>query len=122
MDVRFLVIDLGLEVKEKRFAPSPVIAPGSGPGMGGRVPEEALEDNPQPMAPAGVAIELDRIMRPGSLVSGTVRFSDGVKATWTLDQTGRLAIDAGQPGYKPATKDIQAFQLELRRELEKHGF
>ena len=29
------------------------------------------------------------------MVSGTVVFSDGIKANWTIDQMGRLALVAG---------------------------
>jgi hypothetical protein len=67
-------------------------------------------------------IELDRVMKPGSLVSGTVRFSDGVQASWALDQFGRLSLDAGRPDYRPSPDDIRSFQTELKRTLERRGF
>jgi len=69
----------------------------------------------------GVAVTLDRIVKPGSVVSGTVRFSDGVNASWMLDQVGRLAIDAGKPNYRPNPEDVQAFQMELRNLLQSRG-
>ena len=52
----------------------------------------------------GVAVEIDRVMKPGSLVSGTVTFTDGVSASWAIDQFGRLAIGASRKGYKPTRK------------------
>jgi hypothetical protein len=117
MDVRFLVLDLGVDVQDKP-EPSP--------------PPEAVTALPPPMpgadpAPAGaplggVQVEIDRVTKPGSVVSGQATFSDGVTATWFVDQLGRLALDPGTPDYKPSPEDIQAFQEQLRSELAKRGF
>jgi hypothetical protein len=84
-------------------------------------PEEALPEE-APAGPGGVTVELDRIMRPGTVVSGTVTFSDGVSGKWALDQYGRLMLDTGQPGYKPSAPDVQAFQRELQSQLQRQGF
>lgn len=74
-------------------------------------------------APAGgVSVEVDRLMRPGALVSGTVVFSDGVKATWALDQAGRLSLGASDKNYRPSAQDIQEFQMTIARELQKRGY
>ncbi len=122
MDVRFLVIDLGLDVKDREV--SRVAEPEETPP----VPLPAEEDVPAAVAPpadaalSGVSIELDRLMKPGFLVSGTVTFSDGETATWGLDQLGRLALDPAQTGYKPSDTDVAAFQNELRSALESRGF
>ena len=132
MDVRFLVIDLGLDVKDKVV---PVAAPAP---ENGAVAEEGPMAEPMPNAfqeelPAAalpgddllgssVSVELDRVMKPGAIVSGTVTFSDGQSAAWTLDQMGRLGLDPSQEGYSPSPEDIQAFQEKLREVLEKRGF
>ncbi|MBM4142206.1 MAG: hypothetical protein FJ225_01230 [Lentisphaerae bacterium] len=113
MDVRFLVLDLGLAIKDKA-----------------RPPENRQKDKlaaaPDREADAdtagGVAVEIDRVMKPGALVSGSVTFSDGVSATWLLDQLGRLALQAQRPGYRPSAEDMAAFQTELRTALEKQGY
>ena len=126
MDVRFLAIDLDLTIREKRSAPvvkAPAEVDDDVPTHS--IPDDAVEDadaGEAPGAPGGVKVELDLVMKPGSVVSGTVRFSDGVTASWHLDQMGRLALSAGQPGYSPSQLDIRAFQLELRSQLEKRGF
>ena len=78
-------------------------------------------DSPDSGGTGGVAVTLDRIVKPGSVVSGTVRFSDGVSASWMLDQLGRLALDAGKPNYRPSPEDVQAFQVELRNLLQSRG-
>lgn len=115
MDVRFLVIDLGVDVQDKP-EPKPAAAPGAidAAPAAGAAPTDAIG--------GGVSVEVDRITKPGSVVSGTVVFSDGTNASWMLDQLGRLAIDAGDPGYRPSQGDLRTFQEELRSALEKRGF
>jgi hypothetical protein len=159
MDVRFLVDDLGLELKNAapKADASDVTKAAAKPGVGvgpaarpekkglmdrlkekvgladdeddAMPAEEAFEDDagdgPAPAAVPGagsVTVEVDRIVRPGSVVSGTVTFSDGVSGKWALDQAGRLMLDAAKPGYQPAGPDVQAFQRELSKQLQRHGF
>ncbi len=69
-----------------------------------------------------VQVEVDVLMRPGALLSGTVVFSDAVTAVWMLDQSGRLAIDPSQPGYKPSEEDNAAFIKTLQDEIAKKGY
>jgi len=153
MDVRFLVDDLGLELKnatpkaETDLSKAPAARPAAAPpapekkgfidklketvGLGepaaaaeedelppGAFPEEAPGD----AAPGGLSIEVDRLTRPGTVVSGTVTFSDGVGGKWALDQYGRLMLDTGQPGYQPSPADVQAFQRELSAQLQRSGY
>ncbi|MDD5677789.1 MAG: hypothetical protein PHW60_07330 [Kiritimatiellae bacterium] len=122
LDLRFLVLDLGLTIKEQ--------AKNTNAGLDlvktapGRVAAEADDMESEALGPdsaGSVAVTLDRIVKPGSVVSGTVRFSDGVSASWMLDQLGRLALDAGKPNYRPSQEDIQAFQVELRNLLQSRG-
>ena len=69
-----------------------------------------------------MTVTVDRIVKPGTLVSGNVTFSDGVGMGWGLDQFGRLALSGGKAGYKPSQQDLAAFQSQLRRVLEQKGF
>ena len=116
MDVRFLVDDLKLTPKD----PEP-----PKPAMLGAVAEIAKAPaslEPMPLTSGGsVSVVVDQIARPGALVSGKVIFSDGNKADWHLDQTGRLGLVTQQPGYRPATGDVQQFQAALEAELSKLG-
>jgi len=81
MDVRLLVIDLNVDTPEEE---EPEVADN----------EEAKEETePQQEEISGVTVDVDTITRPGAVVSGTVLFSDGTKASWFLDHTGRLASD-----------------------------
>jgi hypothetical protein len=68
-----------------------------------------------------VSIAVDHLARPGAVVSGKVTFSDGNKADWYIDQTGRLGLVPQQPGYRPPTGDVQQFQAALEGELSKLG-
>jgi len=131
MDVRFLVDDLGVALKDKEAprkpAPAVPVAADAGLAAEDEDVEELAADGAgfEPPGAAGIGkaiVEVDRITKPGSLVSGTVVFGDGVKASWMLDAQGRLALAASKPGYRPSAEDIRAFQTELGKELQKRGF
>jgi hypothetical protein len=161
MDVRFLVDDLGLELKNaaKSSGEAKVDLTKARPGgpaqpekKGGLLDklkkvvgaggddaaevgdQDAMEEEPGLEAepaddlaaaaagPGGVKVELDRVVRPGSVVSGTVTFSDGTAGKWAMDQYGRLTLDTGKKGYQPPASDVQAFQRELSTQLQRHGF
>ena len=115
MDVRFLVIDLGVDPQDKPEPKPPEPEATTTDAEAAVVPDEVT-------APGGLSLDVDAITKPGAIVSGTVVFSDGMKASWFLDQAGRLGLDAGDPGYKPGEKDLQTFQEQLRGALEKRGF
>jgi hypothetical protein len=68
----------------------------------------------QPVA-GKVTVALDRITRPGAVISGSVTFSDGVTAHWFIDQLGRLGMNRTPAGYQPTREDVVAFQQELRK-------
>lgn len=123
MDLRFLLLDLGIALADK--APAAETATLSETPPAPSAPEaEPLGQTPGPGAPgsARVSVTVDKLAQPGALVNGSVTFSDGTTARWALDQLGRLAIDAGQPGYRPGPDDVAAFQQELKTELQKRGF
>lgn len=140
IDVRLLVLDIGAEVKDK---PEPTPAKAAAPKAAAATPPaddpyaEELEDEaelppgaeqvpgmPPPADAVGakVALTLDRLVVPGAMVSGSVTFSDGVKARWMIDQHGRFGLEPGTPGYRPSNPDLQAFQMQLRSELQRHGY
>ena len=75
-----------------------------------------------PAGSGAVKVEVDRLIKPGALVSGSVVFSDGVKAQWSLDQYGRLGLAGAKPGYRPSPADVQEFQQALQKELAKQGY
>ena len=122
MDVRFLILDLGIKLKDKTpLQPAKDMNLSKTPGAE-EAPLDKAEDLGDETPPAGgVSVEIDRVLKPGALVSGTVRFSDGVTAAWSLDQMGRLGLNVNRKDYKPSPEDIQAFQQELTRLIKSRG-
>ncbi|HVU07005.1 MAG TPA: hypothetical protein VHG89_00510 [Verrucomicrobiae bacterium] len=119
METRFLVDDLKLTPKD----PEPPKIPETKPAE-----KSPLTTKPVPPEEAAttlgrnVSVTVDQITRPGAIVSGKVTFSDGQKADWYLDQTGRLGVVPAQQGYKPSPADVQDFQTALQSEVAKLGY
>ena len=114
MDARFLVLDMGLQLKDRA-------ATGGAMDISKAAPRTAAADADALPPGGGVAVTLDRVVKPGAVVSGTVTFSDGVNAGWMFDQAGRLGLSATQPGYRPTPEDLQSFQEELGQLLQSRG-
>jgi hypothetical protein len=106
MDLRFMVDDLDLQVA--------ATAP--------KFDDPKKDMAAEAAAPPGkVSVSLDKITKPDALVSGQVTFTDGMSAQWSLDQMGRLSLNASQPDYRPSQEDLQAFQEELSEAVKKSG-
>lgn len=103
MDARFLVLDLGLQLQEKKKE------------------EEKKPEAPAPVATGVVSVTMDNLALPGALVSGTVTFSDGETGLWMVDQSGRPGLDVDTPGYRPTQEDIAEFQIQMRDLVQKSG-
>lgn len=103
MDARFLILDLGITLQEKKKD------------------EEKKPEDELPAATGVVSVTMDHLALPGSLVSGRVTFSDGETGVWMLDQTGRPGLDPDTPGYRPSQEDVMEFQTQLRDLIQKSG-
>lgn len=110
MDVRFLVDDMKLQIKEEQPKQSEAAE-----RLAAAKQEGEMQRDGAP-APGGVSVSMDRITKPRALASGKVTFSDGETAEWMLDQTGRLGLVPSKPGYQPSQTDVIAFQDELQRQ------
>ena len=149
-DVRFLVDDLNLELKDP--APKvdasdvsktpPPVAKAPGPSAQHAGAADAAAESPTDLAadaeaeladeglddlPPGassVSVEVDKVtLIPGALAAGTVTFSDGVTGKWMIDQQYRPGFtEISQPGYRPTPADSQAFMQQLSAQLQKRGF
>ena len=140
MDVRFMMLDLHADVKDKPEPKSAEEGTGKrdqGSGISDQdsdadrqtdkptnrqtsEDDESEEDGytPPGMDGGNVTVELDRVVRAGAIASGSVTFSDGVTGSWYVDQMGRLGITkVSKPGYQPSREDIEAFQMELQAKL-----
>lgn len=107
LETRMLADDLKLTFKEPEKAVEAPLPPAEEPAA--------------TPAPGGVSVTIDQITRPGSIISGRVTFSDGEKAEWYLDQTGRLGLNASTPGYRPNQDDVMTFQMELEKLARSQG-
>ena len=112
MDTRFISLDLELDfqVNEGEAKIEDVI---EAPQV-----EEEPDLEREKRGGGGVSVSLDQVARPGSMVSGTVTFSDGMKGLWLIDEMGRPSIDPDQPGYQPSEADLVSFQEELKGLLD----
>ncbi len=151
-DVRFLVDDLNLELKDrapkvdtsdvsktpaKASAPA-APAPGEKKGFFDKAKEklglakdadateeDAIGEDPDDVPAGGsVLVSLDKVtLLPGAIASGSVTFSDGVTGKWVIDQQGRPGFtEISKPGYRPSPADGQAFMQELTAALQQRGY
>ena len=117
MEVRMLVLEIGATVQDPPEPEQPQ------PAAKEEDPyADEFDDTGEGAAPDGVSVTLDRVMRPGAMVSGEVTFPDGQKGKWLIDQYGRFGLDPDTPGHQPSPSDMQAFQDRLRIELRRHGY
>ncbi len=131
MEARLLMMETNIRLKDKIKAPEavPEATPEATPvdEYDDPVTEDFSDaagtamDEPAAQGAGAFAMEADEIMVPGTLVSGSATFSDGVKAKWFLDQMGRLSLKADPPGYQPPPADVPKFQQGLEKILIKLG-
>ncbi len=123
MDVRFLVDDLNLQLKDppKKVDASDVSKAQPAPAAAG----DALPADGElpPAGPGSVSLNVDGVtLIPGAIASGDVTFSDGVTGKWVIDQQGRPGFTKiSKPGYRPTPEDGQEFMRLLEIELQKKG-
>lgn len=141
MEVKMLLAELELRPKDQEppkgttnLPAPPSKDPGAAPLAGAREPDPidlTPPEDPNAGAPGSapdggvggnVKVTIDTVMRPGSMVSGKVTFSDQKTAEWYLDQFGRLGLAPSEKGYRPSQMDVMAFQTELQNQLAKMGF
>lgn len=90
--------------------------------------DEQTEPEPDEPSPAdadlmadknasSTVIEISKLVRPGAVMSGSVRFASGAKAEWLLDRMGRLSLDKQQG--EPTEDDLAEFQKELQNKLSR---
>lgn len=148
MEARLLVMELGLSLKDKNAkqadqSAAATVAEALPDGAAGgdvveaefegveaevypledEMEEGLMKDEPAESGRGGAtfAMQADELTVPGTLVSGSAVFSDGVRAKWFLDQMGRLSLRADSPGYQPPQADVPKFQAGLEKILIKMG-
>lgn len=110
MDIRILAAGLDIDWQAKAAAKAEEEKKEEETAKEEAVPAEA------PAAPADgrTVVEISKLMRPGTALSGSVKFASGSTADWYIDQTGRLGLE-NLVGNQPTQEDIQQFQVELEK-------
>jgi len=128
MEVRFLMDDLKVMPKDPAPAPAPPPVPpapaGAGPATrpGDDSADDSTEQSGALPGTGSVQVGLDRLARPGAMISGSVTFSDGQSGQWFIDEMGQLGLAMKQKGYRPPAADIEEFQLKLQQLLARQGY
>lgn len=118
METRFLVLDLGVEIRNLAEE-----AQAAGQEENGPAASELTDDDlevlpPTPQGTGEVRVTVDEIARPGLMASGRVTFADGQAGMWYVDEMGRLGVDPDTEGYRPTEADLLAFQRKLQAVME----
>ena len=66
-------------------------------------------------------VDVDKVVRPGVQLSGSVTFASGAKGTWYIGQRG-LGVEPEEGSAKPTQKDVILFQRKLQEVLQKQGY
>ena len=114
MEVRFLLLDHGIEIAQA--APEPAPAPKAEPAPQAQQPSPAADSAAEPRSVVPT-MTLDDIQIPGTLLSGKCEFPSGTKVAWQIDQMGQLACSKVNGDMTP--EEQQAFVFELRQILSK---
>lgn len=112
MDIRILASTLDIDWQAKAAAKA-AEAQKADEAKEEETPADA-EAVPAEAAAGQTVVEVSKLMRPGTALSGTVKFASGSTADWYIDQTGRLGLE-NLVGEKPTQEDIQQFQVELEK-------
>lgn len=121
MEARFLVDDLSLvpaekEEPKKEEKSDDAAAPGAEDAVSGEG-----DDDQHAAGAGGVSVSVDKIVKPGAMLSGSVTFSDGVTAEWYIDTMGRFGLVPPDKGYRPKQEDLMEFRVQLERVLSRQG-
>ena len=106
MDIRILASELEVDWRSE--------AEKNPPSEEEKDPADAENNGNAADVPGKTTVELNKIVRPGALASGSVHFASGVYAEWYIDNSGRMGLDK-VTGGKPTEQDIEDFQVEMQK-------
>jgi hypothetical protein len=125
LDLRLMVSEFPQPVEEEEPETVEEEIPEACPAEEGEermeIPAPAVGEEEE-LTPCDLDVSIDSLVIPGTLASGDVTFSDGVKGKWFVDQSGRLGLggDISQ-GYRPPPTDAALFQQKLMELLQSRG-
>lgn len=126
LETRFLLEDLKIDLlptpepkKEEEDVPEEVTEEAASEDAGSDAPVPVPA--PAPTGDESATVTIDKVLRPGALVSGRVVFNGGEAAAWWLDQMGQLGFEPDTAGFKPTDAQAMAFQKELQVAVQQSG-
>ena len=129
MDTRFLVLDLGITLRDlveesrieaEKNCPSEDKNGEEPPSHEfSNITEDDIEILPPIQNEVKISVTIDQIAKPGLMASGRVTFSDNKGAMWYIDDRG-LGLNPDEDGYEPRRSDIEEFQMELQKLMDRH--
>lgn len=78
---------------------------------------ELGEDQTEDKSGGKCVVELSKLVKPGAVAHGSVKFPSGASGSWILDQMGRLGMEKAEG--EPTEDDLKAFQMELQKIFSK---
>ena len=91
-------------------------------GYGEPQEEPEADDSASGELRGKTTVEISKVVRPGAMLSGTVKFGSGASAEWYIDQYGRAGLIPAPGSKKPDRKDMMEFQRELQKAAMQRGF
>ena len=116
MELRFLLDDLGVNLKE---TPEPDPEEEAAPSR----ESDLLSGDGSTDVPTGdgVRVSLASVQRPGALISGVATFAGGQQVEWWLDQMGQLGLNPKDEDFRPSQEQMMSFQRELQKTVQEKG-
>ncbi|MCP3968600.1 MAG: hypothetical protein GY750_19980 [Lentisphaerae bacterium] len=82
--------------------------------------EDIIEAEEVVLGEDGVCVvEMSKLVKPGAVAHGSVKFPSGATADWMLDNLGRLGLENSQGN--PTPEDFEAFKVELQKAFSNAG-
>lgn len=106
MELRLLLDDLNIDLKEYEVE-KPSQKTSSHNSL------ESIGQN----SSSGVSVYVEKIARPGALISGTVTFSDEKSIEWQLDSIGQLGLISADQEYQPPGDDMPIFEEKIKEAI-----
>lgn len=117
LETRFLLEDIGVELKKE---PEPEPETEEEAGQDESADSEALPESGD--GPGGeLSLTIDKLQRPGAIISGKVTFDGSETASWWLDQMGQLGFEPENEAFSPTPEQMMAFQRELQAKIQQSG-
>ena len=105
MEVRFLLLDHGIEIATEPDPAADTPKQDATPAPDEPIKAEGGENDGK------VRVSIDDLQLPGTLISGKADFPGGASGSWQIDQLGRFGWS--QLTGRPSPQEMQDFQQEL---------